>query len=205
MENAIPTMTSVLEALTQHISAPFPPSIERGRRCGSIDPVQVDAAIVGWVDAAISGYISVADLHLLDASRIAIASSWYELAMDARPYFARLLHLADAVMQRCDDLPMRPAQLPDGLDDLARIVCNGEVMWHRDQVVSALRALSANGDVIVGLDFRTFAQPRLTSEAPWSSFDGTAGLDANLQEVLASLERSNTVGLGGRPWVLVTY
>lgn len=198
-------MTTVFEVLTQHTSTPFPHSIESGRKYGSVDPVNFDADIVRWVDAAVSGYISEADLHLLDASRIAIASSWFELPVDTRPYFARLLHLADAVMQRCEDLPKRPMRLPDGLDELARITCNGEVMWHRDQVVSALHALSANGNVIVGLDFRTFVHPRLTSEAPWSSFDETRDPTTNLQEVLASVERSTSVGLGDRPWVLVTY
>lgn len=117
---------------------------------------------------------------------------------------SRLLRVADAAVQGCDVVPPPQPPLPNRLDLIARVACNGEVMWARSHAHAALRALSSAGFNILGLDLRKFPPGGGTHEAPWSSLEA-ADLTTHLDAARESLNGALQSDLIGYPWVLITY
>jgi hypothetical protein len=77
--------------LAEHISSPFPASVEEGERYGEVEPVLIDADIVGWVSQPQLNPIQKRSLR--DAAD-ELARSLPQFPADARPYFERLIRLA---------------------------------------------------------------------------------------------------------------
>lgn len=198
-------MRPLADLLAEHRSAAFPASIERGRDYGSIEPVLIDADIFGWA----SGYASDRRIDAntrrrVEQTRSQLAESWSGLPESARPYFARLLRLADAAVQGCEFLPPPCPPLRDGIDLVARVACNGEVMWARPHIRQALNSLADAGFEILGLDLRRYSPDSGATEAPWSSLEPQEGT-SNLEQALRSAEAALDSELADYPWVLVTY
>ncbi|MEI6626107.1 MAG: hypothetical protein WCO40_07160 [Thermoleophilia bacterium] len=87
------------ELIAEHLEAPFPQSVEKGRDYGEVDPVMIDADIYGWALRAQRGTLASADREELQADRNALARSLLTFPDDARPYYARLVALADAALE----------------------------------------------------------------------------------------------------------
>jgi len=145
------------DLLEEHGDAHFPAEIERGRDYGVIDPVMVDADIFGWVSSYASGVqLETSARRGLEQARLELGKSWNDLPVAALPYYARLLRLADAAVQDCEAVPSPGPPLTGGVDLVARVACNGEVMWPRSHAEDALRSLAAAGLEILGLDLRKY-------------------------------------------------
>ena len=199
------SVRSIAELLEEHRDAHFPAEIENAREYGVIDPVMIDADIFGWVSSYASGVELDTDARRgLEHARLKLGESWSELPAASHPYFARLLRLADVAIQGCEALPPPAPPLRDRNDLVARVGCNGEVMWPRSLARDAIRSLTAADFEILGLDLRKYPPDGGTQEAPWSSLESTANA-ANLDQALRSLEAALDSEFVDYPWILITY
>ena len=198
-------MRSIADLLEEHRNAHFPAEIEKGRDYGLVDPVMIDADIFGWASSyAAGGQLDTDALSGLEHARLELSGSWNDLPIAALPYYARLVRLADAAVQRCEAVPSPAPPLTDRIDLLARVDCNGEVMWPRSHIKEALRSLTAASFEILGLDLRKYPPDGGTHEAPWSSLEPAANT-TNLDQALRSLEAALDSELTDYPWILITY
>jgi hypothetical protein len=127
---------------------PFPVSIEKGVDLGSVDPVMIGADIYGSAQRASKGRLDVDQRRRLEQARIDLAASLPAIPEDALDYYELLIRIADRALQACElEPPTRLLTLPILGRATARVDCNGEVMWHRQQVEEALGSL-----VTVGAD-----------------------------------------------------
>ena len=77
--------------LAEHEASAFPASVEKGEMYGEVDPVMIDADIVGWVR---QGRLNPIQKGSLREAADQLARSLPALPSDARPYFERLVRLA---------------------------------------------------------------------------------------------------------------
>lgn len=77
--------------LDAHLAEPFPPSVEKGEVYGAVDPVLVGADIIGYVR---HGRLNAVQRRSLREIADQLARSLDALPMDARPYYERLLRIA---------------------------------------------------------------------------------------------------------------
>ena len=77
--------------LDAHLAEPFPISIEMGDVYGVVDPVLVGADIVGYVS---HGQLNAVQRRSLREIANRLTRSLDEFPMDARPYYERLLRIA---------------------------------------------------------------------------------------------------------------
>ncbi len=77
--------------LAEHMAAPFPASVEKGRDYGEVDPVLIDADIFGW---ASQGRLDHVQKRSLREAAAQLARSLDAFPADARSYYERLLRLA---------------------------------------------------------------------------------------------------------------
>jgi len=87
--------------LRAHLAEPFPESVERGEVYGEADAVMIDADIFGWALRASQGE----SLPALDRTRLQqaadeLARSLPAFPVEARPYYERLLGIAQLVLDR---------------------------------------------------------------------------------------------------------
>lgn len=198
-------MRDLSDLLEEHRDAPFPDEVEKGRTYGVIDPVMIDADIFGWVSSYASGRQLDTDARRgLEQARLQLGGSWNDLPVASLPYYARLLRLADVAVQGCEAVPSPAPPLADRIDLIARVACNGEVMWPRSHAENALRSLTGAGLEILGLDLRKYPPDGGTHEAPWSSLEPAESM-TNLDEALQSLDDASESVLNDYPWILVTY
>lgn len=198
-------MRDLADLLGEHRDAHFPAEIEKGRDYGVVDPVMIDADIFGWVSSYASGRQLDTDVRRgLEQARLELGESWNDLPVASLPYYARLFRLADAAVQGCEAVPSPGPPLKDGIDLVARMDCNGEVMWARPHATQALNGLADAGFEILGLDLRKYPPDGGTHEAPWSSLE-PAENTTNLDQALRSLEAALDSELTDYTWILVTY
>ncbi len=198
-------MRDLADLLEEHVSTPFPAEIEKGRDYGMVDPVMIDAEMFGWASSYTPGFQLNTDAHRsLERVRLELGESWGALPAAARPYFARLLRIADAAIQGCETVAAPAPPVENGIDLVARVACNGEVMWARSHAHQVLRALTDAGLEILGLDLRKYTPDGGTHEAPWSSIQPDDGA-TNLDRALRSFEAAVDSDLTDYPWVLITY
>ena len=85
-------MDSVLaDELARHRAEPFPTSLEPGERYGSVEPVMIDADIVGW---ASHQRLNPTQARSLRKAADDLERSLPSFPKDALPYFERLLRIA---------------------------------------------------------------------------------------------------------------
>ncbi|MCP4963591.1 MAG: hypothetical protein GY925_30520 [Actinomycetia bacterium] len=198
-------MRDLSDLLEEHRDAYFPAETEKGRDYGMIDPVMIDADIFGWASSCASELQLDTDARRgLEQVRLELGESWNDLPVAALPYYARLLRLADAAVQGCEAVPSPGPPLQNGIDLVARVDCNGEVVWPRSHAKDAIRSLTAAGFETLGLDLRKYPPDGGTHEAPWSSLEPTVNA-TNLEQALRSLEAALDSELVDYPWVLITY
>lgn len=77
--------------LDAHLAEPFPVSVEKGEVYGSVDPVLVGADIVGYVS---HGRVNGVQRRSLREIADQLTRSLDEFPVDARPYYERLLRIA---------------------------------------------------------------------------------------------------------------
>lgn len=77
--------------LAEHRAASFPSSVEKGHLYGEVDPVLIDADIVGWVS---QGRLTPTQQRSLREAADQLIRSLDAFPPDARPYYERLLRLA---------------------------------------------------------------------------------------------------------------
>jgi hypothetical protein len=77
--------------LDAHMAEPFPASVEKGEVYGVVDPVLVGADIVGYVS---HGRLSPVQRRSLREIADQLARSLDAFPQDARPYYERLLRIA---------------------------------------------------------------------------------------------------------------
>ena len=77
--------------LDAHLAEQFPPSVEKGEVYGVVDPVLVDADIVGYVS---QGRLDAVQRRSVREMAEQLTQSLDALPVDARPYYERLLRLA---------------------------------------------------------------------------------------------------------------
>jgi len=81
--------------LREHLSAPFPSSIEKGEDYGFVDAVMIDADIYGWVlTAARAGRLAPDQRAKLAKARDDLRGSLTVIPEEARPYYERLVEMA---------------------------------------------------------------------------------------------------------------
>jgi hypothetical protein len=93
-------MAELHDLIRDHRAAPFPVGIDKGVDCGRVDPVMIDADIFGWAMRAADAALPSDDLERLRCARDDLESSMSALPQDARPYFARLLKMAELALER---------------------------------------------------------------------------------------------------------
>ena len=87
------------ELLRQHREDRFPDSIDKGAEYGAVDAVMIDADIFGWALGVSGGQrLSVTERGGLQRARDDLARSLDAVPDRARPYFQRLLVLADEAL-----------------------------------------------------------------------------------------------------------
>lgn len=79
------------EELAEHQAAAFPASINRGEVYGEVEPVLIDADIMGWLT---HDRLDSVQRRSLRQAADELAGSLPTFPADARPYFERLLRLA---------------------------------------------------------------------------------------------------------------
>ena len=95
------------------------------------------------------------------------------------------------------------AALPASIQDSARVLDNGEVMWRLAEAQDAIEALAIAHRIVLGLDIRDYQHDGSFYEVAWSSFgpDGADDVNRSCRAALDAL-RSRPVPGG---WVLVTW
>ena len=72
--------------MAQHVTAPFPASVEKGLGYGLVDAVMIGADIYGWaLQVAKGSTLSADDRRLLTTARDDLAASLAFFPADARP------------------------------------------------------------------------------------------------------------------------
>lgn len=90
-------MASDLVTETQtHMAEPFPESVEKGTDYGEVDAVLIGADIYGWATRA--GALSQEDRDRLAVARDELARSIPAFPAEARPYYERLLRIAELTL-----------------------------------------------------------------------------------------------------------
>jgi len=79
------------DELAEHLAAAFPASIDPGDAYGEVEPVLIDADIVGWLA---HDRLDPVQRRSLTQAADGLAHSLSTFPADARPYFERLLRLA---------------------------------------------------------------------------------------------------------------
>lgn len=88
--------------LREHLTDPFPESVEKGQDYGSVDPVMIDADIVGWVMRLVNtGPLPTEDRAGLEGARARLLGSLPALPSDSRPYYERLVEMATIALEDC--------------------------------------------------------------------------------------------------------
>ncbi|WP_028474239.1 hypothetical protein [Nocardioides alkalitolerans] len=90
-------MRALADLLAAHLAEPFPGSVEKGAIYGEVDAVMVDADIYGW---AMQDPLRGADRQLLRKTTGELRRSLQAFPVDARPYYERLLQIAQAAGSR---------------------------------------------------------------------------------------------------------
>jgi hypothetical protein len=80
-----------IEELDEHRAAPFPSSVDKGEVYGEVEPVMIDADIIGWVSP---GRLNPVQKRSLRAAADELARSLTKFPPDAQPYYERLLRIA---------------------------------------------------------------------------------------------------------------
>lgn len=88
---------SLADQLAAHWAEPFPGSVEKGATYGEVDAVMVGADIYGW---AMQDPLRQADRQLLRETAEELGRSLDAFPRDARPYYERLLQIAQAASAR---------------------------------------------------------------------------------------------------------
>jgi len=85
--------------MQEHVSAPFPSSVEKGRNYGLVDPVMIGADIYGWCDSmAHSPVLPGVHVEALRTARDDLHESLMAFPEDARAYYAQLIEMATAAL-----------------------------------------------------------------------------------------------------------
>ena len=90
-------MSDLARLLKEHLAAPFPAG-SRGEEYGEVDAVMIDADIYGWCSRATSGGLSKEDRRGLQRAHDELLRSLPSIPAEARPYYDRLLALAEAAL-----------------------------------------------------------------------------------------------------------
>ncbi len=86
-------MSETLDSeMRRHRIDPFPDAIDKGLDYGEVDPVMIDADIVGWASRAES--LSALDRQRLAQAEEELERSIHVLPAEAQPYFERLVRIA---------------------------------------------------------------------------------------------------------------
>lgn len=92
-------MDDLAELIDQHRAEPFPSSVTKGIEYGEVDPVLIGADICGWaLTVARGGSLSVVDAGCLRRACDDLVGSLDTFPDQARPYYERLLRIADHVL-----------------------------------------------------------------------------------------------------------
>ena len=93
--------------------------------------------------------------------------------------------------------------LPARVQEAARVLDNGEVMWPVGEAEQAIEALAAVGRVVLGTDVRDYQPDGSFFETAWSSFEpgGVDDADSGCRAALSALHSGSLPG----DWVLVTW
>jgi hypothetical protein len=89
--------------------------------------------------------------------------------------------------------------LSAGLQRDARVDPNGEVSWSDSCAAAAVRELTDNGSLVLGLDIRLYDATGHFYEIPWSSFEPDPSkvdgenLEASRDDALKALARIDTL------------
>ena len=85
--------------MSAHLDDPFPSSIVKGTSYEPVDPVLVDADVYGWaLRVERHEALGADEREQLVELRNELAASMEAFPSDARPYFERLLQLADETL-----------------------------------------------------------------------------------------------------------
>jgi len=90
-------MPALADLLAAHRAEPFPGSVEKGAVYGEVDAVMIDADIYGW---AMQDPLRGAERELLRQTTGELRRSLRAFPADARPYYERLLQIAQAASAR---------------------------------------------------------------------------------------------------------
>ncbi|MEV4599068.1 hypothetical protein AB0K15_16850 [Amycolatopsis sp. NPDC049253] len=93
-------------ALAEHRAAPFPaPDVVRGRDYGSVCAVMIDANIFALSERVSRGELLADDRwNWLADCEARLQDSLAEFPVAGRPYYARLLRIAELAFQRMEEL-----------------------------------------------------------------------------------------------------
>ena len=94
-------------------------------------------------------------------------------------------------------------QLPASIQDAARVLGNGEVMWCLADAEDAIKALAEANRIVLGLDIRDYQEDGSFVEVAWSGFEphGADDVSRGCRAALDSLRSRPVPG----DWVLVTW
>lgn len=88
--------TRLDDHLREHLADPFPPSITKGEFYGEVEPVMIDADIYLWASRVAKGdHLGAFERPRLVEARDSLARSLSAMPGQARPYYERLVCLAD--------------------------------------------------------------------------------------------------------------
>ena len=77
--------------LDEHRAASFPAGVNKGEIYGEVEPVMIDADIIGWVS---HGRLTPVQRRSLQEVTDQLARSLGSFPLEAQPYYERLLRIA---------------------------------------------------------------------------------------------------------------
>ena len=88
--------------MREHLDAPFPEDVEKGREYGGVDCVMVGADIYGWSSAVLAGSgVSPEQRTSLERTAAQLRQALRLFPVGAQPYYEQLADLADEALRRC--------------------------------------------------------------------------------------------------------
>ena len=93
-------VTNLRTALDEHLSEPFPPSVEKGSEYGGIDCVMVGSDIYGWsMQIAQGKSLRADDRARFETLKNELVAALPAFPAEARSYYERLVELADLALR----------------------------------------------------------------------------------------------------------
>ncbi|HWM73925.1 MAG TPA: hypothetical protein VNQ53_09300 [Nocardioides sp.] len=77
--------------LDEHRASPFPAGVDKGEIYGEVEPVMIDADIIGWIS---HGRLTPVQKRSLREASDQLDRSLRSFPSDAQPYYERLLRIA---------------------------------------------------------------------------------------------------------------